>query len=464
MKKMSKKAISFILMAIILIGMYFVPVGGELTVAGRNTIGIILVMLICFISGVLPMGVVAISIMMLLYLTGATSDFSMAISGFATGPVLFMFCANAMSDAVENSPLSRRIVYAMLKVAGKNVKSILLALMYVTAIISAFISNVPTCAMFVTIALSMLKLYDNEEEKKITAKSFMIATPVAAMIGGIMTPVGSSPNLVAIEILKNITGYQITFIEWCAYGTPIALVLVFIAWFIISRVFKPVELSAEKYEIFIESNKVETKPDAKEIKLIIILAAMIILWVLSSWIKAINLYVVAIVGTMLMFMPKIEILEWDTFTKNMNWGAFFIVPMVISLGNVINANNLSSIVVNAVFSSGVNLPTPVLLFVISLFVMVMLVFIPNGGAAITVLSAPMVTIALSLGINPVMLICAMCFCSTNCYLLPVEAVPLIAYSQGYFKMGEMPKATWMVLLALALLISVWMPVISGILG
>ena len=153
-KKISKRAIAFIIMAVILIGMYFIPVSGDLTVAGRNTIGVILVMLVCFISGALPLGVAAICLMMLLFLTGAAPSFNMAISGLATGPVLFMFCAGAMSKAVSDSPLSKRIVYAMLNLAGNNVNKILLAQMYVTAIFSAFISNVPTCAMFVTISLS----------------------------------------------------------------------------------------------------------------------------------------------------------------------------------------------------------------------------------------------------------------------------------------------------------------------
>lgn len=463
MKKLSKKALVFILIGLILVGMNFIPVKGDLTPAGRNTIGIVIVMLICFISGVLPLGVVSISLMMLMYLTGAC-DFNTAISGFAAGPVLFMLCAAAMSDAVSASPLSNRILHFMLSRFGKSVKSILLALMFATAFISAFISNVPTCAMFVTIGLSMLKLYDDENERNQTGKAFMIAIPVSAMIGGIMTPVGSSPNLVAIETLKNITGYNITFVEWCCYGTPIALVLIPIAWFVISKVFPPYELDKDKFKAFIESTKVAHAPDKKEIELIVIFLGMIILWIASSWIKSINLFAVAIVGVMIMFMPGIELLDWKKFTQTTSWDAFFVVPFVISLGTAIGKNNISTIIVDSVFSAGVNLPVNALVFALCIFIMLMMLILPNGGAAITVMAAPVTAMALQFDINPVILITAMCFCATNCYLLPIESVPLIAYSQGYFKMGEMPKATGVVLLVLALLITFWNPLISGILG
>ena len=233
----------------------------------------------------------------------------------AAPPVMFILASFGMSAAVSNSPISRRILYFMMRIFGKSIRTTLLGLMFATAIVSAFISNVPVTAMFVTIGLSFLQLYTNETERNQTGRTYMIAIPVAAMIGGIMTPVGSSPNLVAITTLKSMTGYSISFAEWASYGVPIGLILIPTAWMIITKVFPPVEMEQKLFENFKESTRVTKKAGRQEVKVILIMGTMIVLWILSSWISTINLYAVAVLGVAVMFLPGIRILDWEDFKK-----------------------------------------------------------------------------------------------------------------------------------------------------
>ena len=291
----------------------------------------------------------------------------------------------------------------------------------------------------------------------------MIAIPVAAMIGGIMTPVGSSPNLVAISTLAEMTGHQIAFVEWAAYGVPIGLILIPLAWLLITKVFPPVEMEKEIFKGFVESTKVTEKVGKQEAKVIAIMGTMIVLWVLSSWIPAINLYAVAVLGVCIMFLPGIDVLNWDSFKKSCNWDVVFVTASVISLGNVISANGLSTWFVNTIFPTGMTLPAFALVFVTAIFVILMLLIIPISGALIQVLAGPLIVVAGNCGIAPVALIITLCICATNCYLLPIDTVPLLALSTGYFKMTDMPKATVPILLVLALLCALWCPLMAGIL-
>lgn len=447
----------------ILVAMFLVPTPEGLTVAGVRTLGCTLSMLILLSTGALPLGLTALSFMILYFLTGAAPSLNVAISGMATPPVLFILASFGMSDAVSNSPISRRILYAMLKLFGKSIRMTLLGLMFATAVVSAFISNVPVTAMFVTIGLAFLKLYENEDNRKKTGRAFMIAIPVAAMIGGIMTPVGSSPNLVAISTLAEMTGHQISFVEWAAYGVPIGVLLVPLAWLMITRVFPPVEMEPARFKGFVESTRVTEKVGKQEAKVILIMGTMIVLWVLSSWIKAINLYAVAVLGVCIMFLPGVNVLNWDDFRKSCNWDVVFVTASVISLGNVISANGLSTWFVNTVFPTGMTLPSFALVFVTAIFVILMLLIIPISGALIQVLAGPLIVVAGNCGIAPVALIITLCFCATNCYLLPIDTVPLLALSTGYFKMTDMPKATIPILLILAILCALWCPFLAGIL-
>ena len=91
----------------------------------------------------------------------------------------------------------------------------------------------------------------------------------------------------------------------------------------------------------------------------------------------------------------------------------------------------------------------------------MLLVVPISGALIQILAGPLIVVAANCGIAPVVLIVTLCFCATNCYLLPIDTVPLLAYSTGYFQMTDMPRATAPILLVLALLCALWNPVLCG---
>lgn len=278
-----------------------------------------------------------------------------------------------------------------------------------------------------------------------------------------MTPVGSSPNLVAISTLQSVTGYQISFVEWMLYGTPLALVLIPLAWFIIIKVFPPAELEPALFKEFVDSTRVHEKVGKQEAKVIAIMGGMVLLWVLSSWITSINLYVVAVVGVAVMFLPGIEVLDWEAFKKGTNWDVVFVTASVISLGNVIQENGLSDWIVEAVFPSEMNLPAFAVVFVTAVFVILMLLIVPISGALIQILAGPLIAVAFNAGVEPAVLMITLCVCATNCYLLPIDTVPLLSYSTGYYQMTDMPKATAPILLALALLCALWFPFVSGLL-
>lgn len=458
-----KRKCGLIIALVVLIAMFFVPTPEGLTTEGVRTLGCTIALLVCLSTGALPLGLASLTFMMLYFLLGATNSLPTAISGMATPPVFFIIASFGMSAAVSNSPISKRILHFMLKVFGHSMRTTLLGLMFATAIVSAFISNVPVTAMFVTIGLAFLSLYEKEEDRKATGKTYMIAIPVAAMIGGIMTPVGSSPNLVAIATLKSMTGHEISFVEWAAYGVPIALILIPLAWLIITKVFPPVEMEKTLFQNFVESTKVTQKVDRQEAKVIAIMLTMIVLWILSSWITKINLYAVAVLGVAIMFFPGVDILDWDTFKKECNWDVVFVTASVISLGNIISANGLSTWVVENLFPSSMMLNPMLMVFIVAVFVMVMLLVIPISGALIQVLAGPLIVVATNCGVAPVVFMVTLCFCATNCYLLPIDTVPLLAYSTGYFQMTDMPKATAPVLLVLAALCALWCPLVAGFL-
>ena len=60
----------------------------------------------------------------------------------------------------------------------------------------------------------------------------MIGVSISSMVGGVVTPIGSSINLLALYVLKKQTGLYVSFAQWMCIGIPIVLCTIPIAWFI----------------------------------------------------------------------------------------------------------------------------------------------------------------------------------------------------------------------------------------
>lgn len=57
---------------------------------------------------------------------------------------------------------------------------------------------------------------------------------------------------------------------------------------------------------------------------------------------------------------------------------------------------------------------------------------------------------------------AAALCAGNCYLLPLDTVPLITYAKGYYSMTDMAKSTLFLQIAMVILSAIWLPIIGGL--
>lgn len=451
----------FALALFFLVFMFFVPTSDTLTVAGRNTLGLLFAVIALLVTEALPIGVTCILSTALLVLLGCVPNVSTGLSGYTNKIVFFILVSFGISKALTVVPLSRRLLVFLIKLFGKSASSMLLAFMICSSIVSSVISNVAATAIFINVILEFLKIYDNEADQRQTGKSFMIALPVAAMIGGMMTPAGSSINLLAIGLLEKETGIVISFVEWMMYGIPLSIIMLPISWWIISHVFKPAPITAEsiaKYKMGIE---VREPMSGKEIYVLVVFAAIFICWILSSWFPVFDITVVAIIGMTMFFLPKVEILSWDTFMESVSWPAYFLVSSILSFGNALSANGVTGWIAS-IMPSAVALPPTVVLFFLAVVVFVLLVAVPVAPALVTVLVSPFIGIAVNSGLAPALVVVLLACCSAQCYLLPLDTVPILTYMTGYYKMGEMLKSNWMIQAVMAFIVAIWLPIAYAI--
>jgi len=105
-------------------------------------------------------------------------------------------------------------------------------LVIVAVILSGFIDNVPFLAAMLPVALSMAKQLD------VNPSLFLFGLLIGASLGGNITPIGASANIVSCGLLKK-EGYEVSFRDFAKIGLPFTMAAVAAAylfiWFIWGR-------------------------------------------------------------------------------------------------------------------------------------------------------------------------------------------------------------------------------------
>lgn len=322
---------------------------------------------------------------------------------------------------------------------GTDSNKFVLAFMICAAIVSSVISNVPTCVVFLSVVMEYLKMYTGEDEKR-TGKTLMIGIPVASMIGGMITPAGSSINLLAISLLERVTGLSISFAQWMCIGIPVAVIILPLSWCLLVKAFPPAEMDRKKNGTFIKNLAIPEKLMPEEMKVISIFSVMFVFWFLSSWIPSINIMVVALLGCCVYCLPRLGVLNVREFIKSVSWDAFFLVGTVLSMGSALVNNGVSDIIIKLV-PNFMGTPKVLILMCVTFITFLLLIVIPVAPSLVAFLAPVVIQIAVSTKMSPAltMMLCAICAC--NCYLFPLDTVCLISYSKGYYKMSDMAKIT-----------------------
>ena len=459
---MRKRVIGLFLCLAVLLFYPSLPVPEGLGIIGVKTLVLLVIAVLLWITEVIPLGISSIFLLVLPLMMGV-STLKETLTAFPNPTIFFVLATFGISAAISKVPTTKRILLFLLKKLGGYINLFILAIMIATAFISSVMSNIPATVMFMTIALSFLTLYDTEAEKQRTGRAVMIALPVAGMIGGIITPAGSSNNILALELLKEYANISIRFIDWIGICLPVAIILLPVAWILIIKIFKPASIERVKIDNFVLKLQQIEKPELKEKLVVLIIFIMVVLWILSSWFPNLNVTVIAICGLAVMFLPGIDILSWKDFKDEVSWDVILMVGCVLCIGNLILKNGVAAWFAEIMFKIEAGTNIFLLILQLAAFMYLMQLILPNAPAVITSTTLPVTIVAAELGINAAVLVVPLCIFSSWTMILPLSAVPMMTFSKGYYAMSDIGKVGIPVLILLAFILAAWIPVACKIL-
>lgn len=182
-----------------------------------TTLVILAISVTMFIIGRVRSDVVAVCAMAALLIFGILTP-AEALAGFSSTVVIMMVGLFVVGGAIFQTGLAKAASHRIMALAGGNDTFMFLLVMFATAIIGAFVSNTGTIALMMPVVVSVAT------QKGMHPGRMLMPLAFASSMGGMLTLIGTPPNLVIQEALTQAGEMPLTFFSF----TPVGLIIVVI--------------------------------------------------------------------------------------------------------------------------------------------------------------------------------------------------------------------------------------------
>jgi len=454
MKAYKKKGFGFGLFVFIL--MLFLPAPEGLSSQGWSVAAIVTLMAIWWATEAIPVAVTALLPLALFPLIGIVS-FKEAAIPYAN-PNIYLFLGGFMlALGIERSGLHKRMALHMIIAAGSSGPKLIAGFMTIAALISMFVMNTSTTLMLLPIGLAVCSVVSNtipgltDKEIEYFDTSLMLGIAYAATIGGMSTLVGTAPNIVFSAFMLETYGIEISMIDWMTLGVPLAIVMLYSAWLVLTKyVFPTSFITSKDTKTYLKNMLNDQGPLSKdEIKISIIFGLTALAWMFRTLLDNYDMFSgltdagIAIISAILLFMipsshHKGELLDWNQSNK-LPWGLLILFGGGLSIAAQINSSGLG-IWIGEGLSVLSTVPPIFLIFAVAALIIFLTEVTSNVATTSTFLPV-FGAVAVGIGVLPVSLTVPVCLAASCAFMLPVATPPnAIVYGSGKFTIATMMKA------------------------
>lgn len=395
----------------------------------------LLAMIILYMTEAIPLVCTAILGCFVFFATGITSA-SEALGGFSNNTVLMIVGILITGVGLSSSGFAKWIGQKLLKVLGTNERRVMAIITAGSGIMSAFIANGACNSAF----LPMIDAVSASSNGKIKSKNLVMPMGLAVSAGGVITLIGSTPQMISQGLLES-AGYRVfSFAELAIVGVPILLFLViYFSTFGYKIMTKTVEHIPDK-EIDTKSvegvgeQKFTFKMGCAAVALLFMVFGLIFkLWT-NAWVTLISGTIVIVTGCV---KPK------EALSK-VNWNSVFIIAMTMGVGKGLTNSGAAEYLANLVAGIvGGNASPFIVLIVVGVLFTIMGNFMSHTSI-LTLMLPVFIPVAAALDLDVTVFVYAITmFVNAACSLPLGKASYTMTMAEGYSMMDYF-KATWMI--------------------
>ncbi|MCO1658158.1 SLC13 family permease [Pseudonocardia humida] len=491
-----RRTVGLFLAPAVTIVFLLLPLGLE--PAQQSLAAVLLGVIVLWVTEAVPIpigGLIGVAVIVFLQVEPADD----VLARFGSSTIFTFIGAFILAQAMLKHGLARRFAFRILSLprVGRSTYGVIIAFGAITALLSAFVSNTATVAMLLPTALGILGVIAKLlQERGMVAADFdplrlrvgaaiMLMLAYGASVGGLLTPVGSPPNLIGRGLIEEATGETITFAQWMAAAVPICLLMFLALAAVLLLLNRPELRRIDGVEDYIAEQRADMGPLSRaEKNTLVAFGVTVFLWILPGVVALVagnesDLYgavsdrldegMVAVLGASLLYLLPIDwrarefTLRWRDAAE-IDWGTIVLFGTGIIFGGLLAATGLAERLGNAV-SDGLGLTSTLAITIFAVVLAIIVSETTSNTASAAVVVPIVIPVAVAAGVNPFVPALAATFAASFGFMLPVSTPQnAVVYGSGAVPITTMIRSGASFDVLGAILIIVVLPLMVGLLG
>ena len=468
----SRRTIGFFLAPVVTLVFLALPL--DLPPSEQTLAGILLGVIVAWVTEPVPIpvgGLIGVALIVILGVAPAAD----VLAPFGSSTVFTFIGAFILAQAMLKHGLARRFAFRLLSVpgVGRTTPRVIIAFGVITCLLSAFVSNTATVAMLLPTALGILTVIAKLlQDRGLVAEGFdptrlrvgaalMLMLAYGASVGGLLTPVGTPPNLIGRGLIEEATGVRISFAEWMALAAPICLGMFVVLAVVLLLLNKPEIKRIDGVEQYVAQERAKLgRMSRAERNTLVAFTVTVVLWITPGVVALIagtesdvydtvsgrlNEGVVAVLGASLLFLLPTSwgerrfTLDWSDAAR-IDWGTILLFGTGIIFGALLADTGLAERIGTA-SADVLGLSST---FAVTAFAELLAIVISettSNTASAAVVVPIIIPIAVATGIDPLVPALAATFAASFGFMLPVSTPQnAVVYGSGVVPITTMIRS------------------------
>ena len=351
-------------------------------------------------------------------------------SGLSNSTVVLFGGMFVVGASMFYTGLAQKIGGTVVKMCGTSENSLMFGLMLVGTVLSSCLSNTGTAACLLPVALGICSA------AKIPASRQLMPLAFACGWGGIITMVGTPPNIIANGALQA-AGIQdqFGFFEYAWIGIPVSIAGMLYMMFVGKYLLPKQELSADQ-EIEQEVEANEASSTKQMISAVILIAVVL---VMAVGVKGVTLEMAAIIGAIICVLTGC-LTEKQAYAS-IDWVTIFLFAGMMPVSKAMDVTGAGKMIADWTVGLMGGSPSPLVVTAILFLLSCTLTQFMSNTASAALLCPIGIAISKNLGADPKAVLMAIAVAASCAFASPVGTPPnTLVLGPGGYKFMDYVKA------------------------
>jgi sodium-dependent dicarboxylate transporter 2/3/5 len=460
--------------------------------------GVLLGVVVLWVTEAVPIpigGLIGVAVVVILNVAPVDD----VLAPFGSSTIFTFIGAFILAQAMLKHGLARRFAFRILALprVGTSTTGVIIAFGGVTCVLSAFVSNTATVAMLLPTALGILAVIAKLlQDRGMVAEDFdplrlrvgaaiMLMLAYGASVGGLLTPVGSPPNLIGRGLIEEATGERISFAQWFGTALPVCLLMFVVLAVVLLLLNRPEIRRIDGVAEYVANERAAMGPLSRaEKNTLIAFGITVTLWIVPGIVALIagndsEIYgviterldegIVAVLGASLLYLLPTDwanrefTLRWRDAAE-IDWGTIILFGTGIIFGSLLRVTGLAETLGTSA-SDALGLSTGVTITIFAVVLAVIVSETTSNTASASVVVPIVISVAVAAGVDPFVPALAATFAASFGFMLPVSTPQnAVVYGSGAVSITTMIRSGASFDVLGSILILLVLPVMVALIG